>query len=274
VKPLFQYEDYREYLRDFYRERKQRSVSYSFRYFARKAGLQSPNYYKLVMDGDRNLTHRNVRKFIQGLGLADREALYFENLVYFTQAKDPEEKIFFEKNLELVRTQDAQVLLTKDQHEALAHWYPFAIKELILVEGFQPRPKWIASRLDHLITPQQARDALDLLKRLNLIVEDEASGKISVTEQSLQTPDLARSDAVRSYHRQMLDMAQRAVAEQSADERCLSALTVAVRKRDLPEAFRRIHHFRNELNAFFMKGKPYEAVYQLNLQLFRLDDDV
>ncbi|MFH1016618.1 MAG: TIGR02147 family protein [Pseudomonadota bacterium] len=274
MKTVFHYTDYRAFLRDFYEEHKNQTPSYSFRFFARKAGLQSPNYFKLVMDGDRNLTHRNVRKFVKGLGLNDREGLYFENLVYFNQAKDGEERAFFKKNLDLARSNGDMALLTKDQYEVLAHWFPLAVKELIQLDAFQNKPKWIASRLDYKITPEEAKEAVALLIRLKLVEQNEKDGLLKVTEQSLQTPDVTRSEAVKQYHAQMMGLAQKAMEAQSHEERCFSAVTVAIRKKDLPEAFRRIHRFRNEMNSFFTQGKPYDAVYQLNIQLFRLDDDV
>jgi len=273
MKPIFSYNNYREFLKDHYQEKKSQSKSYSFRFFAKKAALDSPNYYKLVMDGERSLTHRNIRKFTKGLGLGEREALYFENLVHHNQAKDDDERAFFEKNLELTRAQDDRVILTKDQHDALANWYPLAIKEAALLDGFVPKPKWIASRFDYRFTPEQAREAIELLGRLGLIEIDPKTGTFRVTQQSMQTPDLTHSHSAALFHKNMIDLAREAVDKQGSDQRCLSALTVAVRKKDLPEAFRKIHRFRNEMDDYFLKGKPYDAVYQLNLQLFRLDND-
>ncbi len=224
------------------------------------------------MDGERNLTHHNVRNFGRGLGLGEREQLYFENLVFFNQSDDEQEKAFYRKNLENLRAQDDRTLLTKDQFEVYSTWYPLAIKELLLISGMKTLPKQIARRFDHRFTPQQAKEALNLLLRLGLIKET-ANGSYKVTQQSMQTPNLAKSSAIAKFHQEMVEMVKEAVDRQSAQERCLSALTVAVRKKDLPEAFRRIHRFRNEMDAFFGKGKPYDSVYQLNLQLIRLDRD-
>ena len=51
---VFDYLNYRAFLRDYYVERK-RKGKVSFRSFSQRAGLKSPNYLKLVMDGERNL---------------------------------------------------------------------------------------------------------------------------------------------------------------------------------------------------------------------------
>lgn len=274
MKSIFKYSDYRDFLQDYYKERKKQNRSYSFRFFSRKAGLESPNYYKLVMDGDRNLTHRNVRKFAKGLGLGEREAVYFENLVFSNQAKDIEEARFFEKNLKMIRAQDDRVLLTRDQYEVLSKWYPLVIKELALLEKFYAKPKWIAARLDYRISPEQAKEAVKLLERLKLIKVNPKTQRIRVAHQSMQTPNVTHSNAVIKYYEQIFDLTKDAVKQQSSKDRCFSSLIVAVRKEDLAEAFRRIHEFRNELDTYFGRSKKYNSVYQLGIQLFRLDSDV
>ena len=71
------------------------------------------------MDGQRGLTHKSVHKFIKGLQLNEWESLYFENLVFFNQAKEKEEKDFYYKNMELARSHQTQAFLSKDQYDVL-----------------------------------------------------------------------------------------------------------------------------------------------------------
>ena len=58
----FQFQDYREFLRAYYAERKTHA-KISYRAFSRRAGLGSPNYLKLVMDGARNLSPAMAGRF-------------------------------------------------------------------------------------------------------------------------------------------------------------------------------------------------------------------
>src|SRR5688572_23947614 len=88
---VFDYLDYRAFLRDYYTERKARR-GFSFRNFSKRAGLGSPNYLKLVMDGDRNLTNEMAARFAHALGLNSDSANYFVELVRFTQAKTSSER--------------------------------------------------------------------------------------------------------------------------------------------------------------------------------------
>src|SRR5688572_29452348 len=50
---LYGYLDHRVYLRDEYAARKAEKRGFSFRAFSRRAGLQSPNHLKRVIDGER-----------------------------------------------------------------------------------------------------------------------------------------------------------------------------------------------------------------------------
>ena len=85
MKNVFDYNNYRQYLRDFYHEKKRNNPYYSYRLFSRLAGFKAPNLLKLVMDGDRNLTDESAAKFTRGLGLRGGDAQYFVTLVYMNQ---------------------------------------------------------------------------------------------------------------------------------------------------------------------------------------------
>jgi hypothetical protein len=82
---VYEYLDYRAFLRDYYLHAKAvRHLSY--RGFSVRAGLSSPNYLKLVIDGKRNWTQSMARRFAKAISL-DRDATdYFSELVTFNQA--------------------------------------------------------------------------------------------------------------------------------------------------------------------------------------------
>src|SRR5690606_28781944 len=89
---IFGYMDYRAFLRDFYAEKKASGRGFSFRAFSRRAGLGSPNYLKLVMDGDRNLTPEMAERFAAACGLKGDAATFFCELVGFNQARNTAER--------------------------------------------------------------------------------------------------------------------------------------------------------------------------------------
>jgi uncharacterized protein (TIGR02147 family) len=54
MKSVIEYKDYREYVLDYYRERK-RTSAFTWREFAKIAGFASGSYLKLVCDGKTRL---------------------------------------------------------------------------------------------------------------------------------------------------------------------------------------------------------------------------
>src|ERR1043166_5840097 len=89
---VYDFLDYRAYLRAHYEAAKRTQRSFSFRSFAKLAGLRSPNFLKLVIEGDRNLGADSVPRFCVALGLEGPEAEFFADLVAFNQASSLAEK--------------------------------------------------------------------------------------------------------------------------------------------------------------------------------------
>src|SRR3954468_7248338 len=83
---VYDFLDYRAYLRAHYEAAKRTQRSFSFRSFAKLAGLRSPNFLKLVIEGERNLGADSVPRFSVALGLEASEAEFFSDLVAFNQA--------------------------------------------------------------------------------------------------------------------------------------------------------------------------------------------
>ena len=89
---VFEYRDYRVFLRDSYEYRKKSEYGFSYRAFAKRAGLGGPNYLKLVTEGERNLTSEMAGRFAEALGLRGEAASYFCDLVLFNQAASASER--------------------------------------------------------------------------------------------------------------------------------------------------------------------------------------
>jgi uncharacterized protein (TIGR02147 family) len=99
---LFSYTDYRSFLRDWLAAANGRK-SFSFRQFASRAGLGSPGYLKMVIDGQRNLGVDGLERFMNGMRLIGEDRLFFRNLVLWNQAATGEERALYEGKLALLR---------------------------------------------------------------------------------------------------------------------------------------------------------------------------
>lgn len=268
---IYQYTDYRKFLKDFYAAKKKASRAYSYRAFSKVAGLSSENYLWQVMNGKLNLGPASVQKFCVGLKLKRHEAAYFENLVLFNQAKTSEEKNHFYSRLASSKRYIKARHIERDQFEYLSKWYYAAVRELVLLPDFQLDAVWIGRRLMPQITAREAEEALTLLLRLELIGKDE-SGRIIQTERHLTSGYEVRSLAAVNFHRQMIGKAVESLERTKAEHRDISALTVAVSRAKIAEVKRRIHEFKRQLHEFMASGDDADVIYQLNLQLFNLSE--
>ena len=265
---VLQYTNYRVFLHDYYAYKKSTSAVFSLRFFAAKAGLSSHAHLKLVMDGKRNITKNTVVKIIQGLNLADERATYFENLVFFNQAKTDKEKAFYYGKL--VKSTPGSRLHKMDQahFRIFTEWYHSVIREMVELRGFNPAPEWISRRLGGTITPAQAAESLNLLSSLGLISRT-ANGYSQA--QSLITTDDEVSDLlVKQYHRQMLDQAKDSMENVPAEKRDISAVTFAIQRKDFPALKKHLQLMRKELLDFSSEPGTGEDVVQVNIQLFPL----
>jgi uncharacterized protein (TIGR02147 family) len=119
AKRVFHYKDYRLFLADYYIWQKSRNPSFSYRLFAKKAQLSSPNYLKLVIDGKRRITDQTLPKFIRGIGLEGRAAEYLRALVFYQDSKDISAKKHYEQliqNLSKPTSENKVSFSAKDAH--------------------------------------------------------------------------------------------------------------------------------------------------------------
>lgn len=241
-----QYTEYRAYLRDLIPFLKQSDAEFSYRTFSRRAGFSSPNYLKLVAEGQRNLAPASIDKFSRGLGLDRRERRIFRLLVLLDTAQnDRERNDHYLGLLELV-TDDPSARLRSQQFDVYRDWYPLVIREMTALADFQSDPAWIAQRLRPRITPAQARRALAQLVELGLLAQDD-EGVVTPTDRRISTGPEVHSLAVRNYHRAHLGLGAEALDGVSQDERNVTAVTVKLSPSAYDEAVRAIAELRQRL---------------------------
>jgi uncharacterized protein (TIGR02147 family) len=274
---VFQFLDYRAFLRAYYTAEKARRPAFSHRFFSRLAGLRSPNFLKLVMDGERNLGPDTVPKFAHAIGLTGEASTFFADLVTFTQAESAADKSQAFERIAASRRFRSARRIEGDLFKYLSHWYYPAIRELAARADFQESPKWIAARLRPKITPAEAQQALALLLSLGLLMRDETTGRVVRGEPTLTTEhevrpggQEVRSLAAGNFHRQMLERAAQSIELVPRERRDLAALTVCVSAATAALVKERIHKFREEITQLCDADARAEIVYQLNVQWFPL----
>lgn len=266
---VYAYLDYRAYLRDYYAAKKAASRGFSYRSFSKRAGVASPNYLKLVIEGKRSLSTKMAERFAHACALDADSSRYFVHLVSFNQAKTTGERAeFYDKLTGFQRYRQAHKL--EIAHAAYySDWYMPALRELAASRHFREDPEWLADQLIPKITPLQAQRALEVLIELGLLVRG-ADGKLAQADALLSTGPETRGLHIVAFHQAMTRRAMESIDLVPAPERDISSLTLCVGRGGLQVLKERLQSVRRELlELSALEGEP-EQVVQLNFQLFPL----
>ncbi len=266
---VFSYLDYRAFLRDYYNARKERGRGFSYRSFSRKAGLKSPNYLKLVMDGERNLSAAMAERFGAACGLSDDDQRYFVDLVGFQQADTASERSKYYARLTGYQRYRAAHKLDVAHAAYYSAWYMPAIRELAMRQDFVEDPEWIGAQMIPPIAPVEARRALDTLIELGMLVRSE-EGALRQADTLLSTGPETRGVHIGNYHRGMMQHAIASIDLVGPKDRDISSLTLCVGPNGLRLFKERIQRFRRELLELSALEDEPEQVVQINFQLFPL----
>lgn len=267
---IFDYSDYRQYLSDYYAQKKANNTNYSHRVFANQAGLSSPSHLLMIIKGERNLSMKTILKFAEGLKLSSKEKRFFELIVLYNQTEDLQMKAkYFGEMISIKANLAGLHKLEKEKFDFLSKWYAVAIYVLIDLRGFQANPTWISKRLGGKITTAQAKETLENLLKLKMIELDPVKGLKQVSG-AVTVADDTKSMAVFEYHQSMIRLASEALRRNTQEEREMNGATISIPKDKLPELKEKIRAFRKEINQFASSFENPNEVYQLNVQLFPL----
>lgn len=263
---VFEYRDYRAFLRAWYAEAKKSRASYSFRLFAKKAGFQSSNFMMLVMKGKRNLTEESLKKFVVGLGLNKQEEEFFRNLVFFNQAQTHEDKNFYYQRLLQSKKFSQLKPIEKQQYEYYSAWYHPAVRELVVSKEFDGTPSSIARRLSPAVSPHQVEKSIELLEKLEMIKR--VNGHWKQASSIITTGPELTSVVVHNYHKGLLDLSKEVTDKLSMEHRDVSSLTLGIKRRRLPQLRAKIREFRQEILKLAANDTEPEEVALLNIQFY------
>lgn len=272
MKTIFEYLDYREFLQLLFEEKKRQHEFYSYRLFSQKAGFKSPNFLKLIINGERNLTKESVFKVTKAFDLNKKEADYFENLVFLNQSKTLEEKNIYLTRLMRHRVKSDPRKLEESEFEYYSNWYNPVIHELITAIDFRDDFRRLGLMLIPAISAADAEKSVLLLLRLNLI-QKRADGQYVKASVSFTTGPQVHSVAVANYHKSMMKLAAESIERIPSVKRDISSVTISVSDDTYKIIIEKIQSLRKELLELAESDLSPQKVVQLNLQLFPLSND-
>lgn len=274
--PIFQYIDYRLFLRDYFAFRKNRDSYFSYRWFAKHAGISSSGLYQRVVKGERNLTVKSCEQFVAGMELGKKESDYFRLLVSFNQAKTAKEK---QRHYTLMLSMADFIeehQLAADEYDYVSHWYYPVLRELVTLVDFGSDFEVLAKSVEPAITVKQARDGVVLLKRLGFIEKD-ANGlyiQRDTAIASMGEEEKMLSLARRSFHKKMLELARNTLDSKPVSKRFATGITMGISESCYDVIQQEYEAFRERVVRIVERDKEPTKVCQMSFQLFPLSKDI
>jgi uncharacterized protein (TIGR02147 family) len=263
---IYSYTDYRAYLRDYYSQRKHQQ-GYTYRDFARDAGMNSSAWLSHLIRGTKNLSTRSIPRVCAALGLSGAQADYFGLLVAFCQAKSSAYKDRAYTALVDHKRTHAVAALSDEHHEYYRAWYHPVVRSLVTKIDFGDNYYRLATALNPPITTTQARRSVKLLLKLGLI-EPDGHGGYCQTSSLISTGDELESLNIVNYHKQVAGLAQEAYDRSSREQREISALTLGLGEKEFVLIKEKLRQVRKDIIEIVKNAETADRVYQLNLQFF------
>ncbi len=263
---VFEYLDFRELLRNRYAALHKENRSFSYRYVAGKVGLDSGSVSR-ILNGDRKINADTAVKIAKVFGFNEFEREYFETLVFYGQAKSSAEKNHFLEKI--LRQRNIKIkTLEANQYKFYKNWYNLAIWSLLNFFPFAGDTKALARMLTPAITPNQAKESLELLKAIGLVVETD--GKWSVTDRLISSGDKIQAAFLNNLHLEMAKLSLHFLELFKTDERDYSGLTLTLSPDSYEKIKLKLKQCRKEMLEIARQDEDPNCVYRLNLQLFPL----
>ncbi len=264
---IYDYLDYRKFLKEYYEEKKGEDPSFSHRFVASAVGFDASTFTK-VINKKRNLSLKLAAKLSRLLKFKKKEADYFNLLILFDQADNHEEKkLYFEQILTFralkVKTLDAE------EYKYFEKWYYIAIRELLGFYKFNDDFNGLASSLTPPIMPKEAKKAIKQLEILGLIYKN-AEGFYMPTDQHVSTGDEWESIAISNYQLSTLRLAVEAINRFPREIIDFSTMTLKLSKAGYALLREKIKQMRKELAALESSDSEAMSVYQINVNVFPL----
>lgn len=266
MKDILEYTNYRQYIADYYADKKAKSA-FTWQEFAALAGFSSPVYLKYVSEGRFNLSEVAADRMGRLMHLADYEREFFVEMVRFDHAKtDAEKRAAFSKMVSIGEAHKAKVV-DAESFRFFEDWKKPVLRELApAMPGAKPLA--LAKACRPKVSAAEVTESLNFLVKSNLLQKNE-DGSYTQTDKVVTTGPMEFTPlAIRGLHRQMGELALEAIEGVSQDERHFSGLTLGVTHAAYEKIVKRIAEFRKEIIAIATEEPATDEVYRLNMQFF------
>ena len=268
---VFDFTDFRAYLKMYYEHKKKLNPHFSYQLFAQRAGLKNRGFLFGIINSSKKLSKLHCFRLSKALGHSKKEAEYFENIVFFNQAKNDEQRHYFlEQALKCKRTTVRVTrLVKKDEFEYLSKWYHSAIRAFIEVYPVNDDYEELSRVLSPPITPLQAKNSIRLLQRLNLISRKK-NGTFYIKQKNIKASDEITQDIRNRYYTEYNTLARNAINSHDPSSREITSLTLGISKKTRQTICKEIRQLKERIIELADNDEDAECIYHYQHVFFSL----
>ncbi len=263
---VYQYDDFRAFLRDAFESKKIEEPNYSYRKFALAAGIANPGYLLDVIIGKRTLSHNQALKMAPVFGMNESETDFFLLLSEFGQCKKDAERQELYQDLLVRRNRSRFARLSPSLVKYYQDYHYSLVRCAVESMDFRGDLEALGKFLEPPLAPAVIRKYVQDLEEWHLIVKGE-DGRYRVTEKFVEPP-LTLSAMVRRLNREWILQAAEAPFKFGPTDRHVSTLLLTVSEEMRTLLLEKVEVFRKEVLDLVEKDANPETILQLSVQLF------
>lgn len=271
MNPIFEYQDYRDYLMHYYEERKKSQPLFSYQMFGNILGLNPSGIFH-VLEKKRHLPVRCAPKAKEILKLTGRAAEYFDLLLAASRTKKQRSLEELMQKAHLLRG-IRQRELAKEELTYVRQWWTVVIRSFMEINQGRTDATAIAQSLIPQITEKQAQDSIALLKSLGFL-RRVSSERVELVDAHLNVRGPEKAQAIREFQAQVMQVGARSLENIDPAKRDISTLTMTVDDECFNDIKQMIHEFRDRLQMRVDECTKPQRVMQLNLAFFPVTQDI
>lgn len=273
---LAAYTDYRQYLKDFYLFKRGQTRSdirpYSYANFAASADIRSPNYLKLVIESQRNLSSAMAKKFGKALGLSKEEIEEFLALVDYCQATEPLERNRYLKVLADIRVRQQLKAgeIKAETWEKVPSWVTWVLHAMTEQKGVVFEAERLAEIMKGGAQADEIRKSLDKLLESGELARAE-DGSVTKGRELMNGSEDVPVALVRKLQAELIYLGLESLFQDAPQEREFGAMTVSLTEAEFEQLKFELRQFRKRWTkdiSVQRKQSKGDRVFQLNIQLF------
>jgi len=263
---IYQFDDFRPYLKALFTYKKQLNPKLSTRSFAKETQLSNPGYLGDVIKGRRKLSSKALKCFLSYFKIEGAEEDYFRLLVLYTQSKKSTEReeayrhlLFRRSRSKFKRINSSLVSYYEDYR------YPL-IRSAIEVCDFRGNFEILAKFLHPSLPVYLVKKMVADLVAWGLVQKNQ-NNKYQVTSRFVEPPPTL-NQLVRRLNQAWLQQAGESIHNLPPEARHVSSILMGISKVTRKTILSKLHNFQEEIFKLIQEDQNPETLVQLSMAFF------